>query len=111
MKAHNGSTPLHRACATGLEDVVKILVWRRADVTLKTDKGKGILELASHSSPTVAQWLTENTAAKWTYTARTSNNRRYGGEDSQSKVLRRATCTKNGGAWARWEHGKGKGRK
>ena len=49
------STALHRASATGVTDVVKVLLRARADMSLKNKAKKGPLALARNSSRDVAR--------------------------------------------------------
>ena len=44
---HQGSTPLHLACGSGIADVVQVLVMFRADLHKVDGQGRGCLQLAS----------------------------------------------------------------
>ena len=60
------STALHRASATGVTDVVKVLLQARADMSLKNKKKKGPLALALKNSGDVARRSFTALYSSWT---------------------------------------------
>ena len=88
------------ACGAGILDAVQVLVERNTDVHLASHKGKGIAQLAKKSSPSVAQWLQENTGAQSTHSR--SPGRASGDHESQARQVRHMTSTSS--YWRDWHH-------
>ena len=67
---HQGATPLHLACGSGLADVVQVLASYRADFSKLDAKGRGCLQLASQcqgNNQVLYQWLRLNVGhTRWT---------------------------------------------
>ena len=81
---HNGSTPLHLACGSGITDTVQVLVEKGADVKRKNEDKKGVIELAQ-GYPSLQKWLVR--AEEW------GNQRgRKRRSESPARTLRRWCC-------------------
>ena len=60
---HQGSTPLHFACGTGIADTVQVMAEYRADFNITDDDGRGCLQLAKKcqgKNRTLYNWLIAN---------------------------------------------------
>ena len=60
---HQGATPLHLACASGIADVVQVLAKYRADFHRVDGNGRGCLQLASQcqgNNQVLFHWLRDN---------------------------------------------------